>query len=252
MIKGIDCAVPLTATKAREMKALGYEFVGRYFCPEGNWKRLNRAEVGDIIGAGMKILAVYETTADRAKGGAQAGALDGKRAYDQAIELGMPRSGIIYFAVDYDAQSSDYDTIEAYLRAARMQTGDYEIGVYGSYAVVEAMYARKAASAFWQCVAWSGGKVSEHHNVYQSKWNKVVANHTVDINECPDMAAAGIWNYEEEKKMDNTPAEWAREAVEWAIAQGLIKGDDMGDLKLHDPVTREQLMVFLYRLKDMI
>ncbi len=56
----------------------------------------------------------------------------------------------------------------------------------------------------------------------------------------------------EEKQMDNTPAEWAREAVEWAVEAGLINGDGEGNLQLHQPVTREQLMVFLHRFKDMI
>lgn len=42
MIKGIDCAAPLTAEKAAKFKKLGYAFVGRYFCPTGNWKRLDK------------------------------------------------------------------------------------------------------------------------------------------------------------------------------------------------------------------
>lgn len=52
--------------------------------------------------------------------------------------------------------------------------------------------------------------------------------------------------------MDNTPSAWAAEAVKWAIEKGLIKGDEKGNLNLHANVTREQLMVFLYRFKDMI
>ena len=54
--------------------------------------------------------------------------------------------------------------------------------------------------------------------------------------------------YKEEKmEQDNIPAEWAKEAVEWAVAEGLMKGDQYGNLKLHENVTREQLCVFLYR-----
>lgn len=251
MIKGIDCAAPLTTEKAQAFKKLGYEFVGRYFCPTGNWKRLYKAEADAIIGAGLKILAVYETTTDRAKGGAAAGAKDGARAYAQAKELDMPSSGIIYFAVDYEALDADFDTIEAYLRAARQQTGEYEIGVYGSYRVIEAMHRRGACKGFWQCVAWSYGKISEHHTVYQHQWQTTIAGHDVDLNTCPDMSAAGIWNYEEEIVMDNTPSSWAKEAVEWAAKTGLMKGDDRGNLKLHEPVTREQLMVFLHRFRDL-
>ena len=52
--------------------------------------------------------------------------------------------------------------------------------------------------------------------------------------------------------MDNTPSAWAKDAVEWAQQMGLIKGDEKGNLNLHANVTREQLMVFLYRFKDML
>jgi hypothetical protein len=47
--------------------------------------------------------------------------------------------------------------------------------------------------------------------------------------------------------MDNTPSDWAREAVTWAIDGGILYGDENGDLKLHDPCTREMMLVFLYR-----
>lgn len=47
---------------------------------------------------------------------------------------------------------------------------------------------------------------------------------------------------------DNTPSEWAREAVEWAIEDGIMYGDEHGDLMLRKPCTREQMIVFLHRL----
>lgn len=49
---------------------------------------------------------------------------------------------------------------------------------------------------------------------------------------------------------DNTPSEWAEEAVAWATENGIMYGDENGDLKLHDPVTREQCIVFLHRLYE--
>ncbi|WP_243208488.1 CHAP domain-containing protein [Oscillibacter hominis] len=57
--------------------------------------------------------------------------------------------------------------------------------------------------------------------------------------------------YTKEAKMDNTPGKYAEEAVHWAVESGLMQGSADGDLKLHDSVTREQLMVFLYRLRKM-
>lgn len=67
----------------------------------------------------------------------------------------------------------------------------------------------------------------------------------------PDYSAAAT-EAEGSDGLDNTPSEWAEDAVKWAQKKGLMMGDDKGNLKLHDPVTREQLMVFLYRFKDMI
>lgn len=50
------------------------------------------------------------------------------------------------------------------------------------------------------------------------------------------------------EKKDNTPSEWAEEAVRWAIENGIVYGDENGDLMLREPCTREQMLVFLYRL----
>lgn len=47
--------------------------------------------------------------------------------------------------------------------------------------------------------------------------------------------------------LDNTPDTWAVEAVEWAKNNGILKGDDNGNLKLHDVCTRQEVLVFLNR-----
>lgn len=48
-------------------------------------------------------------------------------------------------------------------------------------------------------------------------------------------------------EMDNTPAAWAEDAVNWAIANGIIHGDENGNLHLHEPMTCERFLVLLYR-----
>ena len=52
---------------------------------------------------------------------------------------------------------------------------------------------------------------------------------------------------EETKRQDSEPQAWAKEAVEWAVRNSVIYGDGSGDLKLREPCTREQMLVFLYR-----
>lgn len=50
------------------------------------------------------------------------------------------------------------------------------------------------------------------------------------------------------KKPDpNKPADWAKDAVDWAVKNKLIVGDASGDLKLQEPVTVEQMITVLYR-----
>lgn len=231
MIKGIDTAASLTAQQAKALKAAGYEFAGRYLVPENWGKALTKAEAERITGAGLRLLTVWETYGERAKGGAAAGAADGAEARRCAQDIGMPARGIIYFAVDFGAAQSDMPAIEAYLRAARANTGAYEIGVYGPYDVIEYMAERQVCKAYWQCVGWSAGKHSWYRNVYQATFQQLVAGVLVDINECDDLDAAGIWDYESEEVEDmeryNTMAElpgWAQPTVEKLIRMGAIQG----------------------------
>ena len=48
------------------------------------------------------------------------------------------------------------------------------------------------------------------------------------------------------KKLDNTPDAYAKEAVAWAINNGILSGSN-GDYMLHKNITRQDALVFLYR-----
>ena len=55
-------------------------------------------------------------------------------------------------------------------------------------------------------------------------------------------------NYQkEDKRMDNNPSPAHKEGVEWAVKNGILTGDAVGDLKLKEPVTRQQLCTMLFR-----
>lgn len=210
MYKGIDTCAPVSAEAARKIAEDGFSFVGRYLAPESGetaWKVLKKAEAQKLCAAGLRLLAVWETTADRFRGGAKAGQEDGARAYALAKKLEIPKEAILYFAVDYDARTTaDHLQLQAYLTAAREQTGEYRIGVYGSYNVVNMTRYNDAVFGFWQCVAWSYGNVSSCADVYQSKWQddpECVAlarryGFAIDIDECQDLDAAGTWTYRQE------------------------------------------------------
>lgn len=219
--KGIDCAVPLTAEKAKAMYAAGMRFACRYLVPESMaWKRLTRAEAEAITAAGMKIVSVFQRGQKDAAGGAANGSRDGKAAYQEAKLIGQPEGTAIYFAVDYDAQPKDYDAIEAYLRAAgtaimgNVPAKGYYLGVYGSYAVVEEMSKRIPGIRVWQTYAWSGGKRSAKANIYQYLNGQILAGHTVDFND--GLGNEGWWDtavQRVEKPVSNTVDKAAAEKV---------------------------------------
>lgn len=58
----------------------------------------------------------------------------------------------------------------------------------------------------------------------------------------------------EEADMEKNEAvsEWAKEAVDWAVKNGYIKGDENGNLMPRDPITREQFCVVLHRIMQHI
>lgn len=247
MIRGIDCSAPVTMEAARILAAEGYAFVGRYLVPESYSKALTRREAEIISDAGLRILSVWETTAARMRGGAAAGWEDGARALDRAWELEIPRDSILYFAADFEAVRDDLPAIQAYIQEVKAEILPYyRAGIYGSYRVIEAM--RGTVSGLWQCVAWSGGKISDDLTVYQAQWQgtaecralAAMLGFAVDINTCPDMDRAGMWSYQQvpaaepetgEEEMDvdrynsiDELPKWAKPTVKKLIDRGFLRG----------------------------
>ena len=281
MILGVDTATKLTAKNCVDLKAAGYEFVGRYLVPNSGataWKALTKDEAQRICDAGLSILCVWETTENRAAAGYSAGCVDGALAQALAREIGMPEDGIIYFAVDYDAQKADFQNIREYLRGARQNSGPWSVGVYGGYKLIEYMALYGACKGFWQTLAWSYGKLSEARTVYQSTAQTSICGVGVDINECADLRAAGIWNYKEEDTVaitkdeldkllaetrqqtkeetieavkallvgaDTQPSVWAKKELEEAVADGLTDGT-----RPLGYATRQEVAIMCKRTKD--
>lgn len=51
---------------------------------------------------------------------------------------------------------------------------------------------------------------------------------------------------------DNTPDEWAKEAVDWAVKYKILYGDQNGDYKLRSNCTRQEMLIFLHRVYKLI
>jgi hypothetical protein len=193
MQKGFDCSATLDKDtvaafiKAKEKR----KFAIRYL--NTNWKGMFKPEAHIISDGGLMIGSAYERNGDRAGLIQKNGAPDGADAFKNAIAVGQPKNSAIYLATDYDAKPADMNNIEAYLRAADKEMPGYGIGVYGSYYVIEEMFKRGVCKHYWQTVAWSDKKISQHANIFQKAINIQENGITIDDNE--SYGNEGFWSY---------------------------------------------------------
>ncbi|GAA3408413.1 DUF1906 domain-containing protein [Paenibacillus hodogayensis] len=233
MTKGFDCATPLTAATAAAFRGDGFEFAGRYLVPSG-WKRLTKEEADLISASGLNIVSVFETTADRALGGRAAGLADGATAVKTAADIGQPEGSAIYFAVDFDATSSQMPAVIEYIRAASEATPNFVTGVYGSYAVVQAVRAAGACSRFWQTYAWSNGAKADFLHIYQYENDVVVNGIGIDRNE--SFGSEGWWSKrkEEEEEGEGKGEDDLMQLEQW---QWKMLGDSLDGLYKKGVIT---------------
>jgi hypothetical protein len=137
-----------------ELKRAGIHFACRYLSHDAS-KNLTRAEATALSKAGIACVVVWETTANRAGAGRQAGTSDAIVAAEQAKQCGKPGSAPIYFAVDFDA---DPARVREYFRGVNSVIGADRTGVYGGYRVVKDLMESRLAHFGWQTFAWSGGQ----------------------------------------------------------------------------------------------
>lgn len=162
MITGVDYAFsPHPALPA--VLGCGASFVCRYASslPENdaNGKNLLAPELAGLLQAGLSVVVVEESSANRMKGGRAAGVIDAAHADAVTKALGM--NGIpVYFACDFDAAPGDQMAIHDYLDGAASVIGRDRVGIYGGYyPLMRALDAGKAKWA-WQTYAWSRGTES--------------------------------------------------------------------------------------------
>ena len=254
--QGIDTATPLQLRNFKLLKANDISFVGRYLVPAtpSMWKAITPKEIDIIHSEGLAILLCWEMGEGDMKEGSSKGIVHGSTARQLAEQYGVPEGTTIFFACDYNAQKEDFIQIEAYLQAAALALGDkYNIGLYGHNRVIDYIALGGIVKKFWQCVAWSGGQVSQFTNVYQYEWSggqkatelaKLVGideNHPlpVDLNSCQDMKAAGLWMPPEKEPESN----WYDIQMQWCKDAGLLR-----DGRPNDPLTRAEAATILYRL----
>lgn len=181
MIEGVDCASSVTADAAAGLKAAGRGFVCRYVSTIGNPKNLTAAEARRLKAAGLDVVVVFETTADRALAGRPAGVADAKAALAQAVACGMPSGRPIFFAVDFDVSSGQKARVISYIAGAASVLGKHGTGVYGGLGAVKAVLDAAVCSFAWQTYAWSGGVWDRRAQLQQYENGQTLAGLSVDF-----------------------------------------------------------------------
>lgn len=156
------------------VKAAGYSAVYRYVCSDAAerglpGKRLTPAERDAILHAGLDLGLHGEDDPSAAKLGYTRGKQQGTQWADYASSvLAAPKGMTIVAAIDYDTAGTYPAVVQDYLHGVRDGfAGEYAVGVYGSFYVVEgALVAGDAVHAV-QTAAWSHGNIFLHAHVYQ-------------------------------------------------------------------------------------
>lgn len=141
-----------------KVRGNGFTFVVRYVSTTGNAKNLTVAEARSYLAAGLGVVVVFERDAERPFGGASVGRIDGMSALAQVTALGLPTRCPVYAAVDSDVTAGQMRDVLAYLRAFGAAVAPHPLGVYGGYAVIDAVVDAGVARYLWQAGAWSQGK----------------------------------------------------------------------------------------------
>jgi hypothetical protein len=189
-IKGCDYVSGPTVTA---LKAAGIRFVGRYLSTPGNPKNITALEAKKLHDGGIHVILVFETTANRALGGTNAGHADAISARSQAKALGVPAAVPIYFAIDFDATPGEQQAIDNYFKAAgSVLGGKSRVGAYGGYWPIKRLFDADLIGYGWQTYAWSGGRWDGRAQVRQVANGRTIGGHSVDL----DMAVKtpyGAW-----------------------------------------------------------
>ena len=246
--QGIDTMARITAAQAQAMRENDISFICRYLGPASWGKTITRQEAYTLLQAGISILLCYETSADRMRGGAAAGEIDGLNARNYAQDLGLPAGTAIFFACDYNVPDRDLILCESYIRNAQAALGGiYEAGAYGPERLVSFLSERGACEKFWQCVAWSNMFLPAA-NVRQYQWQggpeaRAMAaklGFAVDLDAAEDLR--GLWHPEEKEE-----SHWYDEAMQWADEAGIMQ-----DGRPNDYVTRAEAATMFMREDERI
>ena len=135
------------------LNAAGVTSVGRYLATDG--RGIAPAEFNDYIGHGISVWFIKENAARGMLNGYGQGVADAQWAENQMNALGVSGAPI-YFTVDFDAVSSQFAALDAYLNGAASVIGAPRIGVYAGLHYLNHLYLTTGlCSYYWKTASSS-------------------------------------------------------------------------------------------------
>jgi hypothetical protein len=209
------------------MKTAGVSFVCRYIGSQVHGtgrsaKWLTPSEATALHVDGFDVVAVFETTAQRAEGGAAAGTADAHTAVAELAYCGLPADLPVYWAVDYDTTVGPH--LRAYFKAIAAVLGIRRVGVYAGYKVVKVLLDEHLVTYAWQTYAWSGGKWDTRAQIQQYSNGKTVGGASVDYDRAMH-AEFGQWPAKVTPPPAPQPKAWPGRYLK--LASPLMHGSDV-------------------------
>ena len=171
-----------TSTNLTCLKSKGFDdFVCRYYSSSVVDKNLTKEEAETISNAGFYIVPVFQNRQNQiADFDYSQGFERGRSAAGKADIVGQPYNSAIYFAVDFDVQTTEeIDAVKDFFRGVNATFNEYAnynngnkwlIGVYGSYTTVKELDGYYGVTKTWQTSSWSENNYSAR-NLYQYEHN---------------------------------------------------------------------------------
>lgn len=173
----LDSASPIPAFAAR---SAGYVGVARYlsaYIP----KAITKGELAGYRQVGLVVVLVYEDGAQDALGGANAGTAHGRIAAQQVAGLGLPASDVVvYVAVDFDVQPTEYAEVAAFLNGFQSSSGCV-VAPYASAPFIAWWFEQHPAYG-WVSAGWTHGVSVPHAQIVQEVRQVDVGGVTCDVN----------------------------------------------------------------------
>lgn len=197
MIYGVDSYSNVTNVLP-SLKESGYSFVIRYYTSiSTSGKKTSASEIAAIGNAGLKRVAVFQNSHTQYSHFSESiAANDASAAISQAKSVGQS-SGIIYFAVDFDASTSQINgNIKAHFSklGTLLSQAGYSVGVYGSSLTCKLLKDSNLVNATWLAMPsdWGFGTVFSDWNIHQTK-EITIGSSAFDENEANSLAGIGAW-----------------------------------------------------------